>query len=37
MVTRTPSLPLARSGGYATPRYSGDHWKSDLDILLLVG
>jgi hypothetical protein len=34
MVTRTPSLPLARSGGYATPRYSGDHWKSGKEISL---
>jgi hypothetical protein len=34
MVTRTPSLPLARSGGYGTPRYSGDHWKSGKEISL---
>jgi hypothetical protein len=34
VVTRTPSLPLARSGGYGTPRYSGDHWKSGKEISL---
>ena len=34
VVTRTPSLPLARSGGYGTPRYSSDHWKSGKEISL---
>jgi hypothetical protein len=34
VVTRTPSLPLAHSGGYGTPCYSSDHWKSGKEISL---
>ena len=34
LAVATPSLPLARSGGYGTPRYSGDHWKSSKEISL---